>query len=275
MSFTGGTVSLDHTNRVSRGAVVGIPAALAGAYWLCMSPWSQVLGRFTCRVAAKDRVIALSFDDGPNEPYTSLIADYLREQQVTATFFQVGSCVARHPEVARRLAADGHVIANHSMTHRFRHYLSQPRYRREIELSQAVITNAVGRTPTLFRPPWLWRGPIVFGRLHRHGLVAVSGEFCHSLEPLGISSARIARAALRKARPGKILIFHDGYNSSTADRTNTLEALKIVVPELRRRGYAFVSVSELLGIEPYSPPSCARASAGHRDSLAGSGLSAQ
>ena len=237
---------------MSRGAFVGIPAALAGAYWLCMSPWSQLLGRFAYRVPAKDRVIALSFDDGPNEPYTSLIADYLREQQVTATFFQVGSCVARHPEVTSRLAADGHVIANHSMSHRFRHYFSQPRYRREIERSQAVITNAVGRTPTLFRPPWLWRGPMVFGRLHRYGLVAVSGEFCHALEVCGVSSARIARAALRKAKPGKILIFHDGFNSSTADRTKTLEALKLVVPQLRSRGYSFVSVSELLGIEPYS-----------------------
>jgi peptidoglycan/xylan/chitin deacetylase (PgdA/CDA1 family) len=69
---------------------------------------------------------------------------------------------------------------------------------------------------------------------------------------MGASAPRIARGALKKARPGKIIIFHDGFNSSTAVRTHTVDALRIVVPELRRRGYDFVTVSELMGVEPYA-----------------------
>ena len=232
--------------------VIAALAVVAAIYWLWMSPWSQVLGRFPYRVPTERRLIALTFDDGPNEPYTSQIADYLRSEGVKATFFQVGRCIERFPEVTRKLHEDGHVIGNHSMVHRFRHYFIQPRYRDELESSQDVIATHLGRRPALFRPPWLWRGPLLFGALGKKNLTPVSGEFCHVLEVMGASAPRIARGALKKARPGKIIIFHDGFNSSTAVRTHTVDALRIVVPELRRRGYDFVTVSELMGVEPYA-----------------------
>jgi peptidoglycan/xylan/chitin deacetylase (PgdA/CDA1 family) len=231
---------------------IAVPSILAGGYWLLMSPWSQLLGRFPYRASATRKVVALTFDDGPNEPYTSQIADYLHSEGIKATFFQVGENVRRHPDLPRRLAAQGHVIANHSMSHKFRHYLSQPRYRRQLEQSQRVLETHLGQRPALFRPPWLWRGPVVFGGLRGQHLVPVSGEFCHSLEVFRAPAARIAKAAVAKAKPGKILIFHDGFNASTADRSRTVEAVRLVVGELRLRGFQFATVDELLGVEPYA-----------------------
>lgn len=124
-------------------AVVGL-LAIVGASWLLLSSRSQLLGHFPYRGPTTHKVIALTFDDGPNEPYTSQIADYLRSQGIHATFFQVGQCVERHPLVSRRLSQDGHVIGNHSMTHRFGHYLTQPRYRQELARCQDVIATQIG-----------------------------------------------------------------------------------------------------------------------------------
>lgn len=97
-------------------------AGLAGAaYWSFMSPYGQTLGAFPYRARglAGDKVVALTFDDGPNEPYTSQIAAMIADRGVAATFFQVGRCVQRHPEVTRALVLAGHVIGNHSFSHRF------------------------------------------------------------------------------------------------------------------------------------------------------------
>ena len=105
------------------------------------------------------QVIALTFDDGPNEPYTSQIADVLARAGIKATFFQVGACVDRYPQVTARLARDGHVIGDHSHSHRLTRCLTARAQRSQTEAAQHVITRALGRTPALYRPPWLLAPP--------------------------------------------------------------------------------------------------------------------
>ena len=85
------------------------------------------------------------------------------------------------------------------------------------------------------------------------GLSPVSGQFCHAFEVLQPSPQRIARRALAKARPGAILIFHDGFDAHGGNRANTVAAVSIVITELTRRGYAFVTIDDLLGIPAYQP----------------------
>jgi peptidoglycan/xylan/chitin deacetylase (PgdA/CDA1 family) len=92
----------------------------------------------------------------------------------------------------------------------------------------------------------------LFRTLEQRGLVPVSGTFCHPLEPAQPVADRIAARAIARARPGSMLIFHDGYNASTADRSNTLRAVAIVIRELRSRGFAFTTVDELLRVAPYA-----------------------
>src|SRR6478735_8728358 len=108
------------------------------------------------RGGTRDKVVALTFDDGPNEPFTSQLVDLLGTKGVPATFFQVGRCVERHPGLSARMAEAGHVIGNHSYSHRFLRYLNEPSLRSEICRTQSVLEAELGRRPALFRAPWLF-----------------------------------------------------------------------------------------------------------------------
>jgi peptidoglycan/xylan/chitin deacetylase (PgdA/CDA1 family) len=228
-----------------------VPVALLGGYWLFMSPYSQVFGRYPYRGDGRDRVVALTFDDGPNEPYTSQIAEYLADKRIRATFFQVGRCVERHPDTTARLAAAGHVIGNHSYAHAFHAYLVPRRLAGEIGRTQDLLRARLGRTPALFRSPWLWRQPLLLRAVRHRALQPVSGEFCHPLEVFQPDAARIARRAVARTKPGSILIFHDGFDGRGGNRARTVEAVRLTTEELLRRGYRFVTVDELLGVPAY------------------------
>lgn len=220
-------------------------------YWLFMSSYSQAFGVFPYKGSDKDMVIALTFDDGPNEPYTSQILDYLDGQAIKATFFQVGACVQRYPEISRKMMESGHVIGNHSLSHLFRNYFTSLTFEHEVVANQHILKQHIGRKPSLFRSPWLFRQPLLLRTLHRQGLYPVSGVFCHALEVFQPDARRIAERAIAKARPGGILIFHDGIEGRGGDRQQTVNAVKIVVSELKKRGYSFVTVDALLGVPPY------------------------
>lgn len=220
-------------------------------YYLCFSPWSQLWSRFPYRVRTGKKIVALSFDDGPNGAETERIARILKKYGVRATFFQVGRNIERYPAVTRQLAADGHTIGNHSYSHAFRRYATNPGYADEIRRGQTVISNTIGREPALFRPPWLFRQPWLLRSCKKQGLTSVSGVFASAWEVFQPSGARIATAARKHVKPGTILIFHDGYNAKGANRQNTAEALEQLIPVLKAEGYDFVTVDRLLGVAPY------------------------
>jgi peptidoglycan/xylan/chitin deacetylase (PgdA/CDA1 family) len=228
-----------------------VAAAVAAAYGMFMAPSSRLFGRYPHRGARGERVVALTFDDGPNEPYTSQIADFLDSRGIRATFFQVGVCVRRHPAVTARLAAAGHVVGNHSLTHRYGTYLRPGAFRREIDETQAILRGHLGRTPGLARTPWLWRQPLLLRMLRRRALEPVAGVFAHPLEVFHRDGAAMARRAVARTRPGSILIFHDGFDGRGGDRSRTVEAVRLTVDGLLARGYRFVTVDELLQVPAY------------------------
>lgn len=230
---------------------LGLIAALLIAYVLFMLPQSQVFGRYPYRAPRPERVVALTFDDGPNEPYTSEIADFLESRGIRGTFFQVGRCVERYPAATDRIAAAGHVIGNHSLTHRFTTYLRPGAFRREVDRTQEVLRERLGCTPALVRTPWLWRQPALLRMLRRRRLEPVSGVFCHPLEVFHRDGAVMARRAIAQTRPGTILIFHDGFDGRVGDRSQTVKAVRLTVDGLTERGYRFVTVDELLGVPAY------------------------
>lgn len=243
-----------------RGRSLGVAATGAGlagaAYWTLMSPYSQALGAFPYRAHAgrtdETETVALTFDDGPNEPYTSQIAALLEDRAIAATFFQVGRCVQRHPEVTRALEGAGHVIGNHSYSHSFGRCWDRGSVADEIARAQGVFTDVLGTQPALYRPPWLARTPALFDVLRKRSLQAVSGEFCHAFEVAQPSPRSIARRALAKVRPGAIIIFHDGYDAKGGNRASTVAAVEIVADRLLAAGYRFTTVDRLLGVPAYS-----------------------
>ncbi len=232
--------------------VTVIIAPLALSYWLFMSPYSQIFGDFPYRkIGEKNKVIALTFDDGPNEPYTSQILDFLDSEGIKATFFQVAKAAQAHPEVSKRMVKSGHIIGNHSLSHSFGKYFLQPGFRQELKASQKIFNSILGKKPALFRPPWLFRTPLLLGTARSLGLKPISGVFCHNLEVFHINARHLSKTAVKRAKPGSILIFHDGYNGKGAVRNQTVEGLKLTVKALKKNGYSFVTVNTLLDIKPY------------------------
>ncbi|HSX46375.1 MAG TPA: polysaccharide deacetylase family protein [Patescibacteria group bacterium] len=221
-------------------------------YGLFFAPVSQLFGSFPYEIKQPaTRCIALTFDDGPNEPYTTELADFLKQQGVKATFFQVGNCVQRFPEVTKRLVNDGHMIGNHSLSHKFTKYLTQPTFKDEITVAQHIFQEVLGKRPAFFRPPWLFHHPLLFQTVKQQKLRPVSGRFCYSFEVLQPSAKRIARRTLAKIKPGAIIIFHDGYDGKGGNRCQTIDAVKLVIPALKVQGYEFVTIDKLFDSKPY------------------------
>ncbi len=241
--------STDRARSTALCTVISTSAAAVGlGYWLFMSPRSQRFGSFPYMASTTEKVVALSFDDGPNEPFTSQIAAFLRSRSVQATFFQVGRCVERHPEVTLRLVSDGHAIGSHSYSHKFWHCLSWSRQREDIEKGQQAVASLIGRRPRLFRPPWLFRHPWMLQSLRTQGTQPVSGVFGDLLEVFQPRPEAMAARAVAKVRPGTILIFHDGFDARGGPRGRTVAAVKLVVDPLLEQGYHFTTIDRLLGV---------------------------
>ena len=227
-------------------------AALAGlGYWTAFRPSSQAFGLFPFQGEAIEPVIALTFDDGPNEPYTSRLLAVLAERDVRGTFFMVGRCAERFPATVRAVVEAGHIVGNHSYNHSFSRYLTMPTQRTEIRRSQDCLTAIANVRPGLYRPPWLCHWPWVLASVRAAGLQAVSGRFGDPLEILQRPASRIAATAARAAQPGAILIFHDGFDARGGVRDQTVAAVGPLIDTLHERGYRFATLDELLGVPAY------------------------
>ncbi|WP_027086916.1 polysaccharide deacetylase family protein [Cohnella panacarvi] len=195
-------------------------------------------------VPTKEKVIALTFDDGPDSEDTPAILDLLRQYEAKATFFVVGKRVEEYPDLVIRESLEGHEIANHTYSHPyFNRRDSSQKIRKEMEQTNDAIVQVTGQQPHLFRPP---------GGYYSEQLVRVSKYFHYRIvlwswhqdtedwNKPGVD--KIVNKVLNNARNGDIALFHDHVQGST----QTIAALERILPELKRRGFRFVTVSELL-----------------------------
>ena len=219
------------------GAAVAICAH--GAYYRN----SPVFGRVLGRLPTTEKHVALTFDDGPNPVATPRILDVLKTEGVEATFFLLGRHVERWPDLAHRVAAEGHAIGNHGYHHRKLHFRGPGYVRLDLILGSDAIENAAGRKPALFRAPHGFRSPWVTSIARELGQRTIGWT-------LGVwdsdrpGAEVIVRRAVEGSRPGTILLLHDGDGYDEAgDRTQTAEALPQIIRELRDRGYRFVSLA--------------------------------
>jgi len=223
-------------------------------------PASQVFGKVYYKSKVSDKIVALTFDDGPNEPYTSEILDILNSYGIKATFFVVGKNVELYPETAKRIMREGHVLGNHSYTHNANHALTEEGCD-DIELAQEAISNVVGIKPHLYRPPHGRKSPWELQFLKQEKLIEVTWSISandeHVIAYFGKPSPEtFAKEIIKEAKPGKIILLHDGYGTNhgdvESDKSLTVKALPIIIEELRNRGYQFVTVPELLGVPAYN-----------------------
>ena len=211
---------------------------------------TTVNGHLVSRQPAPGRRVALTFDDGPDPRWTPKIAALLRSRHVPATFFVVGSEVARHPQIVRNLVRDGNELGNHTFTHTALSNGPTWQRRLQLDLSEAVIVGVTGRYTRLVRPPYSATSDAVTPSQERALAQASAGRYLIVLANFDSEDWKRGRVStiVRNASPpgttGGIVMFHDG----GGDRSHTLAAVRELIPRLRARGFRFVTVSELAGL---------------------------
>ncbi len=214
------------------------------------------------REGFQPKAIALTFDDGPSSPWTGQILDLLARYKVRATFFIVGENAERHPGLLRRMWAEGHEIGNHTFTHP--NLAEEPieRMRLELNATQRVIESDVGHSTILFRPPYNADAEpsdrdetVAISDAAALGYVTV-GEYLDPQDWNLVNEDQPGRPRPRTTQDivaaveaeladqhGNTVLLHDG----GGDRSRTVQALAILIPELEKQGYRFVTVSDLAG----------------------------
>ena len=237
--------------------VAAVLAAVAFlAYEHFEQPANQMFGRTVTRGPSNQRVIALTYDDGPNPPYTNRILDVLEREGVHATFFLVGRAVQAYPEVVRREVRDGDAIGNHSWDHSHLIVYLPSAVAASLKRTDAAIAAAAGIHTRLFRPPFGARDWIVMRTARHLGYTVVMWSEALPLDWEYPSPAQIAQRVLRVAGDGSIIVLHDGnrgqlcaqrrLNPHICDRSADIAATRLVIDDLKKNGYRFVTIPELI-----------------------------
>lgn len=202
----------------------------------------------------KKKVIALTFDDGPWPNTTSQILDILKENNIKATFFMIGQNLKNFPQIGQQVVADGHAIGNHTW-HHWHRQMNEFTAAREIDDTAALLYKITCVKTSLFRPPngFLYNGLADYARKQDDVVVLWSID-SGDWHKHGISVEGLVKYVLQKAKPGAIVLMHDGSGVSNASRISglrslTVEALPKIIDELKKQDYEFVSVPELLQMQ--------------------------
>ncbi|MBO0960488.1 polysaccharide deacetylase family protein [Neobacillus sp. MM2021_6] len=200
-------------------------------------------GQVIWEVATHKKVIALTFDDGPDPVYTPQILLLLEKFGAHATFFQIGNRMELYPDIVEQVVEAGHELGNHSMTHPYENKVGFHQMRNEVILADRIIQKYQPNHPKLFRPPGGYLDTALLQEAKEQGYKVVLWSYHQELRDWSLPGAlSIANHVISHARHGDILLLHD----SGGDRSQTIQALKIFLPALKEQGYNFVTVSELL-----------------------------
>lgn len=214
---------------------------LAILVFISASCYSQVIYR-----GAVLTKVALTFDDGPNQDYTEKVLDVLKKENVKATFFVVGERANQYPLILKDIARQGHEIGNHTYYHSRITWLSDAKLLEEIDRTSDVVKKYTGKPTIYFRPP--------FGSVSREKLRLIekagykvvmwygnADDFYHIGWGMRTPES-ITRRVLSQLYGGNVILMHD-------DSNQTLQALPMIIKEIRKRGYTFATLSELEGLK--------------------------
>ncbi|UUZ81653.1 polysaccharide deacetylase family protein [Paenibacillus sp. P26] len=203
------------------------------------APRSEVVSK----IETDQKWIAITFDDGPNPVYTPQILDLLKQYNAKATFFVLGKRVQMYPAIAIREVNEGHEIANHTFDHHFLKNYPAQKLVDEIRQTQEVIFDITEQMPHVFRPPGGFYNDALLDSMKEDKLTVVMWSWYQDTRDWrkpGVD--KIVSQVLSNVHNGDIILFHD----LQGDCSQTVEALKRILPELQRRGYQFLTVSDLI-----------------------------
>lgn len=199
-------------------------------------------------VSEHEKIIALTFDDGPSPVWTPQILRELNDAGVKATFFMIGQHVEQYPEIAKAVADAGHEIGNHSYDHHVLLYYNLPDLEKEIKNTEQVIYKATGVTTRYFRPPKAWITETEKHKIRDMGYEIVLWSL-NSKDWVTFDDKYVVAYIASHAQSGDIILFHDSggvFGTEGGDRHETVKTIPRLVRKMRQNGYSFVTVSELL-----------------------------
>lgn len=213
--------------------------------WASADVGSNIYIKTICKADVKDKVVALTFDDGPDETTTEKVLDVLKKYNIQATFFLVGSKVEKHPDIVKRIYSEGHIVANHTYLHSgFFPLCSGLKVMDEITKCASAIQKNIGKKPKLFRPPFGVTNPII-GKVVRALELKAIGWSIRSLDTVrGKTREEIARKVQKNLHPGAIILLHD--RCSKAD-----ELLENIIEGSLKNGYSFTSLDKMINLQAY------------------------
>jgi peptidoglycan-N-acetylglucosamine deacetylase len=224
---------------------VSTAAAFAAGYQ-SMAPTGQWYGRTYTGLARGSRQLALTYDDGPNDPHTLRMLEVLARHGVQATFFLIGRYVQQRPEIVREIVQAGHIVGNHTFTHPLLIFKSETEIRHEISECRSALQDAVGEHSTLFRPPFGGRRPAVLRVVRELGLEPIMWNvtgYDWNAPPAGVIEHKVAK----QIRGGDVILLHDGgHKQIGADRSQTVIATDHLIARYKSEGYEFVTIPRMM-----------------------------
>ena len=184
------------------------------------------------------KYIALTFDDGPHTKYTNLLLDGLKERNVKATFFVLGSNASNNYKIIKRMADEGHLIGNHTYSHKNLYRLKEEAILNEIDKTNQVIESITGTTPKYFRPSY----GNYNSKIKKISEMEIVLWNIDSLDWKIKNSKRITNKVLNKVSDGSVILMHDIYKTS-------IKAALNIIDKLQEEGYTFVTIEELMESE--------------------------
>lgn len=232
------------------GAALAAGVLAHGTFWPGSSFWGPVLSRAPFAFPSG---VSLTFDDGPTPGATDRILDALGKLGVKAAFFVVGRNVIQHPGLVRRIDAEGHIVANHTLDHsHFGLFRRDLYWQRQVEMADRAIQDVIGRRPAFFRPPMGMKTAHIARAAAGAGHTVITWTR-RAFDGIGTSPGHIVRRLGPSAQPGDILLLHDGLepHAFRRDAGPTVAALRPLVAMLRERGLEPRPLDELLGAAAY------------------------
>ncbi len=229
-------------------ALIGMTtvAVAAAAGYLCMAPTGQWFGPTFAHGIRGSKQIALTFDDGPNDPHTLKLLEILAKYDVRATFFMIGRFVQQRLDIARAVAQAGHVIGNHTFAHPQLIFKSEVETRTELINCRQALQDAIGEHSNLFRPPFGGRRPATLRMARELEFETVMWNVT-GYDWNAPPAAVIEKKVMRQMRGGDVILLHDGgHRAMGADRAQTVIATGNLIRRYRDKGYEFVTLKEML-----------------------------
>jgi peptidoglycan-N-acetylglucosamine deacetylase len=211
-----------------------------------MAPTAQWYGKTFTGLPRGSRQLALTYDDGPNDPHTLRLLEVLAKHNVHATFFLIGSYIQQQPQIARELVQAGHVVGNHTFTHPLLIFKSESEIRQELTRCRHALQDAIGKPSNLFRPPFGGRRPATLRVARQLGLEPVMWNVT-GYDWNAPPAAAIERKVAKQIRGGNVILLHDGgHKQMGADRSQTVIATDHLITRYRAEGYEFVTIPQML-----------------------------